>query len=69
MPDQHAPDSPPPGFKFRHTLRGHKSNINRIAWSPDGRLLASASLDRSGKIWDVQSGTLLRTLEGGGSVF
>jgi len=32
---------PPPGFKLRHTLRGHTDRINRIAWSP----LANAGID------------------------
>ena len=33
----------PVGFTLRHTLRGNGGIINRIAWSPDGRRLASPS--------------------------
>ncbi len=33
----------PLGFTLRHTLRGHSKAINRIAWSPDSRTLASIS--------------------------
>ncbi|HEX8068395.1 MAG TPA: adenylate/guanylate cyclase domain-containing protein [Pyrinomonadaceae bacterium] len=69
MPDERAADQIPPGFKLRHTLRGHKANINRIAWSPDGRMLASTSLDRSVKVWDAQTGALLRVLGPGLTVF
>jgi len=69
MPVESTPSQIPPGFTLRHTLRGHKANINRIAWSPDGRLLASASLDRSVGVWDARSGTQLRKLEGGGGLF
>jgi WD40 repeat protein len=38
---------PPPGFKLRYTLRGHKDEIVAIAWSPDGRTLASVSLGKT----------------------
>ena len=35
-----------------------------VAFSPDGRLLASGSSDKTMKVWEVASGALLRTLEG-----
>jgi WD40 repeat protein len=33
----------PAGVKLARTLRGHTGYIGRIAWSPDGLLLASSS--------------------------
>src|SRR5260370_9671642 len=33
-----------------------------VAFSPDGHILASGSTDHTVKLWNVASGTLLRTL-------
>ena len=46
----------PRGFKLRHTLRGHEGAIFRIAWSADGRFLASPSVDNTVKLWDAATG-------------
>lgn len=41
--------------ELKHSLPGHRRPITSIAFSPDGRLLASASKDRGLKIWDTQT--------------
>ncbi len=46
----------PDGFTLHSTLRGHTSEINRIAWSPNGRMLASSSFDKTIKLWSPQAG-------------
>jgi WD40 repeat protein len=57
-PPKPAPaDGSPRGLRLRHTLTGHSDRVGRIAWSPDGRLLATPSLDRTVRLWDVSSGS------------
>jgi WD40 repeat protein/tRNA A-37 threonylcarbamoyl transferase component Bud32 len=45
------------------TLRGHTGTIWGLAVSPDGRLIASASNDKTVKLWNASSLQLIRTLE------
>ncbi|EFJ49808.1 hypothetical protein VOLCADRAFT_117135, partial [Volvox carteri f. nagariensis] len=51
-------------WKLRLRLRGHEVNVADVAWAPDSRRLATASVDNRVKIWDTTSGVCLRTLEG-----
>lgn len=43
---------------------GHSREINAVAWSAQGNVIASASDDQSIKVWQIQNGSLLRTLAG-----
>jgi small GTP-binding protein len=55
--------SPGPGITLRNVFHGHKKAINRIAWSPDGRYLASPSDDETIRIWDVENGQCMAVLD------
>jgi WD40 repeat protein len=46
------------------TLSGHAGLITRVAYSPDGRRLASVSRDRLVKVWDAATGEEILTLRG-----
>src|SRR5688572_27491023 len=43
---------------------GHSGWVYSVAFSPDGKLLASGSSDQTIKLWDVATGTELRSLRG-----
>jgi hypothetical protein len=45
-------------------LEGHADGVIALAFAPSGRLLASGSVDRTVRLWDVASGKELRKLEG-----
>jgi WD40 repeat protein len=50
--------------KLFQVLAGHTGPIVGIAYSPDGKLIASVGADKSLKLWDAQAGKFLMNLTG-----
>ena len=47
-----------------HILKGHLRIVYAVAFSPDGKQLASGSGDAIVRLWDVATGAVLRILKG-----
>ena len=59
MPDMIWSDS---GRGQECTLTGHSHYVSSVAYSPDGKHIASGSYDNTVKIWDAQSGKQVRVV-------
>jgi WD40 repeat protein/predicted Ser/Thr protein kinase len=46
------------------TLTGHSNNVRSVAFSPNGLILASGSVDNTIKLWDVETRATIATLKG-----
>ena len=47
----------------QNILEGHTGDVKKVAYSPDGRIIASASYDEPIKLWDANTQQELKTLK------
>lgn len=47
------------------TLQGHKGSVKCLCVTPDGRLALSGGTDKMLRVWDLNAGVCLRTIDGG----
>lgn len=59
---------PPAQWERRHSLPGHSAAVYSVAFSPDGKTLASGSHDGSAVLRDAQLGDIRRTFSAGDDV-
>src|SRR2546421_399887 len=59
-----AADEPPPPAGVVATLRGHKEMVYGIAFSPDGKTVATGSFDMSIKLWEAATAKETKTFAG-----
>ena len=52
------------GIKELKSFRGHSQEIWSVSFSPDGLTLASGGNDRFVRMWDIETGRLIRSLRG-----
>jgi WD40 repeat protein len=58
--------SPSPAARLAtsYVFDAHESDVFTVAWSPNGRLLASGGRDQTVQVWDVETGDLVMLYEG-----
>ena len=49
-------------MRMQHTLQGHKDNINASRLSFTKKQAVTASMDRTVKFWDVETGICSKTV-------
>jgi WD40 repeat protein len=49
--------------KEKMTLKGHEGTVWYVAWSPDGKTIASTGNDATVKLWDAETGKEIKSIK------
>ena len=63
-PPPHIAPTPLPMGTLPYTYKGHSDWVWAVAWSPDGKHIASGSVDKTVQIWDTVNGGHVLTYQG-----
>ena len=53
-----------PATQLRILLAHQGDAFHSVTWSPDSRMIATGSMDSNIRLWDMESGESVHTLEG-----
>ncbi|XP_054739598.1 transducin beta-like protein 3 [Anastrepha obliqua] len=54
----------PHSFNLKYSALSHEKEVNSVSFSPNNKLLATASQDKTAKLWSADTNTLVGTLRG-----
>lgn len=55
-------------YSLKFLLEGHEKGVNYVAWSPDSKYLASCSDDKTARIWNCETVSLIAAFNRKGSL-
>lgn len=48
---------------LHYSIKAHQGWVNSVAFSPDGRMLVSGSMDKTIALWDVKTGKAIKRID------